>query len=84
MSNIHITKISEQQINYFLDIFKFYDYRLLSEIKKKDKILNGKFLLQRFSRISFLLIILNYFIFMTEETIFLDSWVEWWYACEIE
>jgi len=52
MSNIHITKISEQQINYFLDIFKFYDYRLLSEIKKKDKILNGKFLLQRFSRIS--------------------------------
>jgi len=57
MSNIHITKISEQQINYFLDIFKFYDYRLLSEIKKKDKILNGKFLLQRFSRISFLLIV---------------------------
>jgi len=82
MSNIHITKISEQQINYY--IFKFYDYRLLSEIKKKDKILNGKFLHQRFSRISFLLIILNYFIFMTEETIFLDSWVEWWYACEIE
>jgi len=57
MSNIHITKISEQQINYFLDIFKFYDYRLLSEIKKKDKILNGKFLHQRFSRISFLLIV---------------------------
>jgi len=57
MSNIHITKISEQQINYFLDIFKFYDYRLLSEIKKKDKILNRKFLHQRFSRISFLLIV---------------------------